>query len=282
MPRARETLRPHRPSTGRTPASRPALVPLETTADALALQRAAGNVVTGRVLARQKGDGTRAFRLLLVDDGKTGLDDATVNLAMEIVGKELTRITKDSKDEAVKAGFDIEHRSAKPSTKEVRDLGQRTWIIFLTRSRDAKHAVDLTHEYVPLSAEERAAYEKRFKSHIASEGGTNMERVGERRRTSESVGFVGTDMAVTELGKRNGGTRSAAALVADVVLHELGHAVGHNRLLGPMDHDEAGVMAAALVHGEETYEARGYSSASAKIIRERLEELAKKPARKRE
>jgi hypothetical protein len=247
---------------------------------ALALQRVAGNSATARLLARDEA--AVGFRLLLVDDGVTGLDAEIVKTAIAIVAKEIARITKDSGEEAVKAGFEIEHRTSKPEQKEVRDLGQRTWLIFLTRGRDAEHAIELATEYVPMSQDDRKKQEARFKRQIAAEGGVNIESVEPRRRRSESVGFVGTEIALQKLKEPNaGGARTAAAIVADVILHELGHALGHNDILGTMDHDDAGVMTARLVLGSGPFETRRYSTKSAKVIRERLEELAKKPARKR-
>jgi hypothetical protein len=246
---------------------------------ALALQRAAGNSATARLLAREEA--AAGFRLLLVDDGNTGLDAKIVEAAIAIVAAELARITKDSGEQAVRAGFEIQHRTAKPAQPEVRDLGQRTWLIFLTRGRDAEHALELATEYVPMSEEERKGQETRFKQHMAAEGGVNIERVGSRRR-SESVGFVGTEIALKKLKEPNaGGRQTAAAIVADVILHEIGHALGHNDALGAKDHDDAGVMTASLVLGAGPFQTRRYSTRSASVIRARLEELARKPARKR-
>jgi hypothetical protein len=267
---------PHR----RAASARGAPARLNRAAVALALQRAMGNSATGRLLARQPN---QAFRLLLVDDGSTGLDGDIVKAATAIVAKELARITKDSGEDAVKAGFEIQHRKTKPEQREVRDLGQRTWLIFLTRGRDAEHAIELATEYVPMSPEEREAQKERFKRHLAAEGGVNIESAQPRRRRSESVGFVGTEVALAKLKEPNaGGKDTAAAIIADVILHELGHALGHNDVLGKMDHDDAGVMTARLVLGSGPFETRRYSSKSAKVIRDRLEELAKRPARKRE
>jgi hypothetical protein len=254
----------------------------------LRLQARAGNAAVRSLLRREQKDDAKdakaaapAFRLILADDGRTGVDAAVLDAAMKHVTAELARITGPSGEALVKAGFTVEHVGSAPERSDdfARDLGRKTFLIFLTRTKDAKHAVELVWKYIPLSADERKQYEGHFKSHVASEGGADMQRVESRRR-SQSVGFVGTDGPLHERDKPNGSQASAAAMLADLILHELGHALGHNTALGPMDHDATGIMTASLVSGAEAYELRRYSSASAQVIRGRLEELAKRLAPK--
>ena len=76
------------------------------------LQRLAGNYATRRVLARDEARTppvAATFRLILADDGATGLNDAILDMALANVRKEIARITKDSADETVKAGIDVQH-----------------------------------------------------------------------------------------------------------------------------------------------------------------------------
>ena len=255
----------------------------------LRLQARAGNAAVRSLLRReQKDDATPApgaqppapvFRLILADDGKTGLGDAVVDAAVDHVKAELARIMGPSGEALVKAGFTFEHARSAPERNDdfTHELGRRTFLIFLTRTKDAKHAVELVWKYMPLTVDERKEYEGHFKSHLASEGGVDLQRAdGGKRRTSQSVGFVGSDGPLHELKKPNGSQASAAAMLADLILHELGHALGHTKALGPMDHDETGIMTASLVSGAEAYELRRFSSGSAQVIRGRLEELAKR------
>src|SRR5207248_534995 len=147
------------------PAPRP-----QTVADrVLALQRTAGNAATRRVLAR---DTAPAFRLLLADDGKTGVGDDIVDKAIGHVKDELQRILKDSDDETVKAGFDVQHVKKAPERKDefTHELGRTIFLIFLTRNSDPKHGVELVWKYIPMDEKQRREREEHFRTHLASEG----------------------------------------------------------------------------------------------------------------
>ena len=251
----------------------------------LALQRSAGNKATTRVLARDdKGPKppakaappTPAFRLIVVDDGDTGLEAKTVEVALKIVADELKRVTSKSTDETVKSGFSIEHTTEKPEKWKPRDLGVRSFLVFLSQTKDAKHAVGLAAEHVDMTPEERKAQEAHFKAKVATEGGVNIQNV-DRRRRSVSTSIVSTTMAIKMQAKEGAGAESAGALIGETILHELGHDLGHTEQIGGHDHDEKGVMTAQRVLDSTLrYTATRFSAASEKTIRERLEELAKR------
>ena len=70
--------------------------------------------------------------------------------------------------------------------------------------------------------------------------------------------------------------------MAEVVLHELGHAMGHVTREGEpdaVDHDSAGIMVAKQIIGTSgPYAPASFSRKSADLIRKRLEWLAQKIA----
>jgi hypothetical protein len=264
------------------PVQQPVAPRARTPADSvLALQRLAGNRAVGRVLARDKAPPT--FRLLIADEGKHGLSESIVNDALPGVRDELTRITKDSAVDAVKAGIDVQYVKSAPERNDdfTRSLGRTTFLIFLTSGKDPKHAIEVMWNYIPMDEENRKAAEQKFKKGMKSEGGVDLGMTPDRKRRSQSIGFVSSEAPLNELKKQGGGAASASAVLADVILHELGHALGHNSSLASIDHDESGIMTAQLVLGSSgSHKLRKFSSTSAKIIRDRLEELAGKLAKK--
>jgi hypothetical protein len=267
----------------------PSRRPTAPLADAvLALQRTAGNAATRRALARDARGGTKAppkppaaaqaFRLLIVDDGDTGLSDKSLKVALDVVRAELRRVTAQSDDPLVKAGFDVQHTKQAPPVS--RDTGRSSFIIFLTASTDATHAVGLAAPHVDLDADERKQQEKSFARKVASEGGTYIDRIDGRGR-SFGAGLVSTRMAATMQDTKGAGPESAGNLVGEVVLHELGHALGHNTLHGNPDHDKGGIMTATRVLDSSLrYRATHFSQASVKIILARLKALASRLAPK--
>jgi hypothetical protein len=259
-------------------------------ADLLALQRLVGNRAARRVLARrEKGTAEEerpakgaapAFRLLIADEGKHGLSASVVEDALAIVRAELLRVSKDSRDDAVKAGFDVSYVKTPPARSDefARSLGRDTFLILITSGKDPKHAVEVMWQYIPMDEKERGQFEAKFKSSLASEGGVDLGfEPNARRRTSQSIGFVSSEAPLKELTKQGAGPKSASAVLADLILHELGHALGHNTTLAAMDHDAAGIMERSLLLGSSgAHQTRKFSSKSAKIVRDRMEELAKK------
>ncbi len=264
-------------------------------ADLLALQRLVGNRAAQRVLARREKGATEddkpaqgvapVFRLLIADEGKHGLAASVVEDALPAIRKELLRITKDSGDDAVKAGFDVRYVKSAPARNDdfTRALGSNTFLIFITSGKDAEHAVEVMWQYIPMNEKERAQFQEKFKKSLASEGGVDLGFAPDaRRRRSQSVGFVSSEAPLKELKKSGAGSASASAVLADLILHELGHALGHNTSLAAIDHDATGIMEKSLILGSSgSHELRKYSSTSAKILRDRLEELSKRLAPKR-
>ena len=250
----------------------------------LALQRTAGNRATTRVLARdRRAEETKPatavaakFKVVIVDDGATGLSDKTLKVALDVVKAEIKRVTAQSTDPTVKAGVTVEHTTTAPG--RIRELGRSTFLVFLTPSTDAEHAIGLVAPHVDLDEEERKAQQKRFKRHVASEGGMHIDRVDGRRR-SYGASLVSTTLATQMQAKEGAGPDSAGNLVGEIILHELGHAWGHETELGNADHDKGGIMTATRVLDSSLrYKATRFSGASVKIINARLEELAKRLA----
>jgi hypothetical protein len=272
MPRRRE----------RTPARREAPAPparrarpqFSDPALVLALQRTIGNAATRRAIARDPKPATApVFNLVIVDDGKSGVEEATMKAALDEIEGEFKKVLSSSTVDAVKAGFNIQ-KVAKLEPGKPRDLGKRSFIVVLLPRKDAKRAYDIAVEHIDLDQSKRKEKEKHIRSQFESEGGVNLERLSDNpRRASQSIAFVSTDRAVTMQKDKQAGPAMAGELLGDLMLHELAHAMGHS------EHDttQGGIMAERrTIDSSGHYAADHFSKDSAKIIRERLELLAGK------
>ena len=153
-------------------------------AGVLSLQRAVGNRAARQILARDTRTAAPAFRLLIADEGSHGLPEAVVNDALPGIKAELTRITKDSRVDAVKGGFDVQYVKQAPARNDdfTQALGRDTFLIFLTGGKDAKQAVEAMRVYIPMDDDERKVFEQKFKRGLTSEGGVDLGFEPDRRR----------------------------------------------------------------------------------------------------
>jgi hypothetical protein len=253
-------------------------------AAALALQRAAGNAATRVALARRPKAQQQAatFRVLIVDDGRTGLDPKTLEIAIGHVRDELRTLTSASSNDLVKAGFTVEYRQSAPERGTDfgrRDLDVTTWLVFLIHKGDEKKAVDVGYKYLNLDHREREAREKNARADLTREGGHNLQTYSTRKgHPSESVSFIGTDIPAQMEKNVSFGPKSAGRVMAEVILHELGHAMGHVHYeddAASKDHASSGIMApAAIIGSSGPYAPTSFSTGSAETIRKRLEWLA--------
>jgi len=280
MAAARERLPPTGPATHAPPRRAPRRRTLA--ADVLALQRTAGNYATRMALARQKGGvtqpapapqrpapSTATFTLLVVDDGTTGLDAATLKAALDIVRNTLKTVTAASTDPRVKAGFDVKTVTSIPRGKP-RDLGVRSFIVYLMAGQDAKRAWELAEAHIDLDHRERKTKEAHFKKQLEVEGGVNSEWLPrDPRKPSKSVAIVSTERPAKMQADKKKGPKMAGALLGDVILHELGHATG-------AEHDTGLMSAARIIDSVGNYGHESFSATSSAAIRARLENLAQR------
>jgi hypothetical protein len=276
MPRRRERI-PSRREAPAQPARR-GRPQISDAALVLALQRTVGNAATRRAIARDDGSAKQAptapvFNLVIVDDGKSGVEEATMKAALDEIQGEFKKVLSSSTVDAVKAGFNIQ-KVAKLEPGKPRDLGKRSFIVVLMRGKDSKGAYDLATEHVDLDQRQRKEEEAHIRDQITAEGGVNLEVLpGSPRRTSQSIAFVSTDRPVKMQKDKEAGPAMAGQLLGDVMLHELAHAMGHP------DHDKehGGIMSEArVIDSTGKYVADHFSKESAKLVRERLEKLATK------
>jgi hypothetical protein len=256
---------------------------------AVALQRAVGNGATGALLARRPAKATATtptFRVMIVDGGDSGLSQKTRDVAIGHVRDELAKVASGSSNDLVKAGFDVQYRRTAPERGKDfggQDLDVTTFLVFLMRRKDAKQAVDIGYRYLHLDERDRAQYEKNATADLGREGGHNLQTYKVRRgHPSESVSFVGVDEPARMEQAPSFGPDSAGRLMAEVILHELGHAMGHVHYEddeASIDHDKGGIMAPAQPIGSAgPYAPAGFSRKSIEVIRKRLEALAERIA----
>jgi hypothetical protein len=265
----------------RLAASSPAGPSRTSAAQAAQRSPADRNAATRATLAR-KPSPQRTFRVVIVDDGASGLGAKTIELAVGHVRAELDKLTSASTNALVKAGIEVEVRRTAPERGTDfgrRDLDVTTWIVFLIRRGDAKKAVGLGYHYLDLDERDRAAHEKTTAAGLAKEGGHNLQTYSRKRgHPSESISFVGTDEPLRLEKAPTFGPASAGREMAEVILHELGHAMGHVHYdddEASKDHDTGGIMAPAVPIGSSgPYAPASFSTASAAVIRARLEWLA--------
>ena len=183
---------------------------------------------------------TTKLKVVIVDDGATGLSEK------RRASRSRSNVVRGGDSGAVKRaqepGSDGQEQGSPSSTRTRRPraasarLGKSTFLVFLTPSTDPEHAIGLVAPHVDLDEEERKTQQKRFAKHIAGRrGGMNIDRIDGRKR-SYGAALVSTTIATKMQEKEGAGAESAGNLVGETILHELGHAWGHQTELGDRPH----------------------------------------------
>lgn len=174
-----------------------------------------------------------AFRVVIVEVPMRGLTDAVREKVRSRVQSELRQITSASKRPRVRSGFEVSLRRSL-SGAEAKAFGKADFVVYLIRKGNPQGALDLARRHVAIEKGDEKKVAQKLAAQLKAEGGACLIS------GSQNVSFVDIDLFERlSLGIFSAEERALmdgkiGEHLAELVLHELGHAMGQKEGEGLM------------------------------------------------
>ena len=231
----------------------------------LALQRAAGNAATARVLARRRPAPPPVLRILMVPGNATGLSSTARTTAIQTMRAELARVTRASSVAAVRRGVRVEEAASAPSGHD-----EHTLVVYFVNGPDGDLALRLAQRHITIPAGQQNELRTHMARQLAASGGATMTIDGRSVCFVATTTFEAVQSSTTQHLRGRERTQMERAIglrMAEIALHEVGHALGAG-------HEAEGLMVGVRQTELTRPRAERFSGESAADIRASLEGLA--------
>lgn len=206
------------------------------------------------------------LQVTLIEFGLMRLVKTTLEAARRCVDVEMDAVAAASKEPKVRAGFDV--ISGKLiSAERIRELGPTEFIVCLMPNSDTKAAFSLVRKHFVIPNEKKDSTLAGVAAQMKVDGGVNVRVAG------KSVSIAAVNRYAAEVSgpmsdrEREETSAKAGKMPAELILHELGHAMGavHGK----------GLMSSPLVQAMDQ-PVQHFSLKSRREILKTLEVLVKK------
>ena len=210
------------------------------------------------------------FNVILVEPEFSRLSDTSWRAIVHEVKAELAALIQAAKSKAVKGGFSVLQKEKLPEA-DVRKLKPTDFVVYCLRKRNLDRFKAKTRAHTGLKERHLLKLAAKAKTLLDTNHGMTVLHQG------NVVGFVPVDQYEGfGRGPMSGDEKAAMQVhagkeMAQLILHELGHMMGHGK------HTKTGLMQKSdtVASSPDGFEESHFTAESQKIILKRLRKLAK-------
>ena len=211
-----------------------------------------------------------AFNVILVQPEQHRLSDTSWKAVVDEVKAELTALIRVAKDKAVKGGFEIVQKTALPSAERAK-LKPTDFVVYCMRRGNLKRFKEKTEAHLRLGKSVIEKLAPKAQRLLATNHGMTVHDTD----SPNVVGFVPIDMYEGfGRGPVFGDEKTALQVhagreLAQLILHELGHMMGHHK------HTKKGLMrkSESVATSPDNFEESHFTDRSRKVILTHLRNL---------